>query len=56
MNLPSWYDSWLTNEPEQEQEPQCRCGNVMEWSFRSEVWFCVDCDTQVPREEKEEQA
>ena len=53
MNLPSWYDSWLTND-ESEAEKQCNCGNVMEWSVRSEMWFCVDCDTQVPREELEQ--
>jgi hypothetical protein len=49
--LPSWYDSWLTND-ESEAEKQCNCGNVMEWSVRSEMWFCVDCDTQVLREEE----
>lgn len=49
MNLPSWYDSWLTNEPEQPEAPECGCSCIMEWNEKLEGYVCPEC-------EKEEQA
>jgi hypothetical protein len=48
-NLPSWYDSWLTNEPEQPEAPECGCSCIMEWNEKLEGYVCPEC-------EKEEQA
>lgn len=53
MNLPSWYDGWLSNDPsDQPEPPECRCGNIMEWDFHGEVWFCADCENKQKEEEE----
>ncbi len=46
MNLPSWYDSWLTNEPEQSEERECKCTSIMEWDDRLERWVCPECEKE----------
>jgi|DEB3_MinimDraft_2_1074329.scaffolds.fasta_scaffold18861_3 hypothetical protein len=47
MNLPSWYDRWLTNDPnEQPEAPDCRCGTMMEWNEMSEMLKCPECEKE----------
>ncbi len=44
-NLPSWYDSWLTND-ESEAEKQCNCSCIMEWDEKREDWVCPECEKE----------
>lgn len=46
-NLPSWYDRWLTNDPnEQTEAPECGCSCIMEWNEKLEGYVCPECEKE----------
>ena len=45
--LPSWYDRWLTNDPnEQPEAPECGCSCIMEWNEKLEGYVCPECEKE----------
>jgi len=57
--LPSWFDAWLTNNPdEQDDAPECvKCSELMEWEDDHDEfgpcgnWKCK-CENEQPPKQK----